>query len=157
MARAGNPALLGWTEVAQPAFGYGWDAFERLRREMDGLLGRAVERAPAHGVHPPVDLYESSDGFVLTAELPGLTLKDIELTIEANRLTLRGERRIAYPDDGKTSLHRRERQTGTFRRTVALPAMVDGEKVEASYRDGVLIVKLPKADAYRSRRIEVRA
>ncbi len=155
MARVGNPGLLGWAEVAHPG---GWDAFERLRREMDGLLGRAIQgETPSQGVHPAVDLYETSDDFVLTAELPGLALKDIELTIEANRLTLRGERKIAYPDDGKTSLHRRERQSGRFRRTVALPAMVDAEKVEASYRDGVLIVKLPKAGAYRSRRIEVRA
>ena len=124
-----------------------------------GHLGFALyqsDTAP-RGVYPPVGLYEWSDGFVLTAELPGLTLKDIELSIEANRLTLRGERKIAYPDDGKTSLHRRERQAGTFRRTVALPALVDGEKVEASYRDGVLVVKLPLAASHRSRRIEVRA
>ena len=70
MTRAGNPGLMGWAEVAHPTLGYGWDAVERLRREMDGFLGRALKaETPSHGVHPAVDLYESSDGFVLTAEL----------------------------------------------------------------------------------------
>lgn len=151
-------ARLSWTGLAHPWSGQRWDAFESLRREVDQLFARAGE-APrgSHGVHPPVNLYESADGFVLTAELPGMKLADIELAVEGNRLTIRGERKISYPDDGRTNLHRRERQAGQFRRAVELPVAIDSEKVEASYRNGVLLVKLPKPAAHRPRRIEVQA
>jgi len=146
-------ARLSWTGLAHPLSGR--DAFEHLRREVD-LFARVGPEAP-HGVHPPVNLYESADGFVLTAELPGMKLADIELAVHGNRLTIRGERKISYPDDGRTNLHRRERQAGQFRRAVELPVAIDSEKVEASYRSGVLLVKLPKPASQRPRRIEVQA
>ena len=105
------------------------------------------------GVQPPVNLYETSEGYVLTAELPGLRVEDIEITVERDRLTLRGERRIEHPADA--SVHRLERSGGAFRRTVQLPVEVDGEKVEATYRNGVLSVRIPKAPEHRPRRISV--
>ena len=153
-------AQLTWTRFAHPWSGETWDAFEGLRRGVDELFARAGHEGlfrSAHGVHPPVNLYENADGFVLTAELPGLKLEEIELAVHGNRLSIRGERKISYPDDGRTSLHRRERQVGRFRRAVELPAAIDSEKVEASYRNGVLLVRLPKSAAHRPRRIEVQA
>ena len=149
-------AQLTWTRLAHPWAGETWDAFENLRRGVDQLFTRAGA-SRAQGVHPPVNLYEYAEGFVLTAELPGMKLEDIELAVQGNRLSIRGERKISYPDDGRTSLHRRERQVGRFRRAVELPAAIDSEKVEASYRNGVLLVKLPKSAAHRTRRIEVQA
>lgn len=149
-------ARLSWTGLAHPLSGQRWDAFEHLRREVDQLFARVGPDAP-HGVHPLVNLYESAEGFVLTAELPGMKLADIELAVHGNRLTIRGERKISYPDDGHTNLHRRERQAGQFRRAVELPVAIDSEKVEASYRNGVLLVKLPKPASHRPRRIEVQA
>ena len=68
------------------------------------------------GAHPPVNLYETADDYVLTAELPGSSAADIDLTIERNRVTLRGERKIEHPSDA--SLHRVERRGGRFRRTI---------------------------------------
>jgi HSP20 family protein len=153
-------ARLSWTGFAHPWSGGSWDAFENLRREVDQLFTRVSHEAPArasYGVHPLVNLFESADGFVLTAELPGMKLEEIELAVQGNRLSIRGERKISYPDDGRTNLHRRERQAGQFRRAVELPVAIDSEKVEASYRNGVLLVKLPKSAAHRPRRIEVRA
>ncbi len=154
-------ARLSWTGLAHPWSGQRWDAFENLRREVDQLFARAGHEndgplAGPHGVYPAVNLYENADGFVLTAELPGMKLEDIELAVQGNRLTVRGERKISYPDDGHTNLHRRERPTGHFRRAVELPVAIDSEKVEASYRNGVLLVKLPKHAAHRPRRIEVK-
>jgi HSP20 family protein len=150
-------AQLTWTRLAHPWSGETWDAFENLRRGVDQLFARAGAPQSTQGVHPLVNLYENAEGFVLTAELPGMKLEDIELAVQGNRLSIRGERKISYPDDGRTNLHRRERQVGQFRRALELPVAIDSEKVEASYRNGVLLVKLPKSAAQRTRRIEVQA
>jgi HSP20 family protein len=92
---------------------------------------------------------------VLTAELPGLRGEEIELTLEHDRLTLSGERRIEHPKDA--SVHRVERRGGSFRRAIQLPKEVDGEKVEAIYRNGVLRVRIPKSPEHQPRRITVGA
>jgi HSP20 family protein len=106
---------------------------------------------------PPVNLYESADGYVLTAEIPGVKSDDVEVSVEEERITIGGKRAIEYPSDGSTSLHRRERQAGVFRRTFNLPEPADPEKTEAICRHGVLMVRLPKAEAHQPRRISVRA
>ena len=127
-----------------------------LRRRMEEFFGNVGgERASMarSGVHPPVNLYETTDGYVVTAELPGLRVDDIDITVERDRLTLRGERRIEHPADA--SLHRVERRGGAFRRTIQLPLEVDGEKVEAVYRNGVLTLRIPKAPEHQPRRIAV--
>ena len=95
----------------------------------------------------------SPDGYVVTAELPGLRVDDIEITVERDRLTLRGERRIEHPEDA--SLHRVERQAGGFRRTIELPVDVDADKAQAVYRNGVLMLQIPKAAAHQPRQIAV--
>jgi len=114
--------------------------------------GRAVRRS---GVYPPVNLYETVDAYILTAELPGLRPGDIEISIENNRLTLRGERRIEHTGDA--GIHRSERQSGRFRRAFELPVEVDPDKAEASQRHGVLMVRVPKAERHRPRRISVKS
>ena len=127
-----------------------------LRRRIEELFDRVGEGSAGvarAGVHPPVNLYETGDSYVLTAELPGLRVEDVEITVERDRLTLRGERRIEHPQDA--SLHRVERRAGAFRRTLQLPVEVDGEKVEAVYRNGVLTLRLPKAPEHQPRRITV--
>jgi HSP20 family protein len=146
--------------MAQNWFSSPWSSdpypsFEQLRREMEDLFDRAGTRPTRRaGAFPPVNLYETVDDYVLTAELPGVGAKDIDLSIERNRVTLRGERRIEHPSD--SSLHRVERQGGRFRRTIELPAEVDGAKAEAAHRNGVLVLRLPKAAAHKPRKIEVK-
>jgi HSP20 family protein len=135
--------------------------FGELRRRMDELFDRfpggrtPAQRGPVSGVFPPVNLYEAGDGFVLTAEVPGLRAEDIDVSVEANRVTLRGERKVEYPQDA--SPHRVERRAGAFRRTVQLPVELDGDKVEAIYRNGVLTLRIPKAPEHQPRRISVKA
>jgi HSP20 family protein len=148
---------MAWTRLFDPLPGDPRADFGRLRREMEDAFGRlaGVPRLARGIPFPPVNLYETSDGFVLSAELPGLQPKDVDVSIEGNRVTLRGERRIEVPDDPPTSVHRRERPSGIFRRTVELPAQVDSEKAQAVYKNGVLWLRIPKAAEAQPRRITV--
>ena len=141
-----------------PWSGDAWNPFDELRRSMDALFeryGGPAGRSANAGVFPPVNLYETPDGFVLTAELPGLRAEDIQVSVEGKRITLRGERKIEYPVDAETSIHRLERSSGVFRRTFELPVAVDTDKIEAAHRDGVLLVRVPKAAEHQPRQIAV--
>jgi HSP20 family protein len=133
-----------------------WMSLDQLRRGMDQVLQRAgASTARRGGVFPPVNLYETADGYVLTAELPGVRAEDLEISIEHNRVTLGGQRSIERPQDA--SVHRAERASGSFRRTVELPAEVDPDKAEASHRNGVLMLRISKAEKHQPRRIAVKA
>jgi HSP20 family protein len=103
---------------------------------------------------PPVDIYETDDALVLTADLPGVSKDEVSIEIHQNTLMLRGERHpeAAVKDE---HYHRRERTYGPFQRSFVLPAMVDQEKVQANYRDGVLELRLPKSEAAKPKRIAI--
>jgi HSP20 family protein len=107
----------------------------------------------APGWTPPVDLYETANEFVLTAELPGLPRDQIEINVEDSRVTIRGER--ATGQMPCEQYHRVERGHGRFSRAFALPEAVDVERVSADLRDGILTVTLPKAADRGTRRIAV--
>jgi HSP20 family protein len=135
-----------------------WSAFDQLRRELGDVFGgfspEGVQLARSQAF-PPVNLYETDDAWVLMAELPGLRAEDIDVAVEEDRITLRGERKIDASDRPGVSVHRRERQAGSFRRTVRLPQAPEAEKVEAAYRHGVLQVRLPKPARARARQITI--
>ncbi len=135
-----------------------WAALDQLQLDMAQAFDRLGTTAvPARGTpFPPVNLYETAEGYVLTAEIPGVESGDLEVSVEDERVTIGGKRAIAYPSDGTTSLHRRERQSGVFRRTFNLPEPTDPEKAEAVTRHGVLMVRLPKAEVHQPRRVSVR-
>ena len=142
--------------LSEPWSGGPWLSFDQLRRGMDELFERADARSARRGAgFPPVNLYETAEGFVLTAELPGLGASDIEIAIERNRVTLGGQRTVERPGDA--SIHRAERASGSFRRTVELPAEVDADKAEATHRNGVLMLRIPKEEKHLPRRISVKA
>jgi HSP20 family protein len=129
--------------------------FGRLRREFDNAFDRLGAKGSAfrRGPFPAVNLYETADGYVLTAEIPGSSRNDLDVSVEGSRVTLSGKRSIELPEGA--SVHRRERAEGSFRRTVELPAPLDPEKAEAIYRNGVLRVRVPKAASHQPRRIGV--
>lgn len=136
----------------------GWDPFRELQRE----VGRIIESfdplqvARRVEVFPPMNLYDAGDRYVLTAQLPGLTSGDIELTITGETLTMRGERK--RPEGIKDESYRRqERPMGRWSRTVTLPDRVDNEQVSASFAGGILTISLPKAAEARPRHIAVTA
>jgi len=133
---------------------------DQLRQEMDAVLNRFGGGSPSsswRGVFPAVNLYETADGYVLRAELPGIESRDINVSLERSTVTIQGERTIDYENQEGVSLHRRERQVGRFRRAVELPALIDAEKVEAVHQNGVLLLRLPKSPEDQPRQISVQA
>ncbi|MBA2354497.1 MAG: Hsp20/alpha crystallin family protein [Acidobacteria bacterium] len=104
---------------------------------------------------PPVDIYESADQqVVLKAELPGVSREDIDLRVENNTLTLRGERR-RDSEVKDEQFHRVERSYGAFSRSFALPSRIDAEQVRADFKDGVLTITLPTKAEAKPRQIAV--
>ena len=103
---------------------------------------------------PSVDILEKDGSFIVRAELPGMTEKDIELKLEGNTLTLKGERKMEKADD-KTNYHRVESFYGSFTRSFRLPDTVDAEKISADYRNGVLTITIPQKPEVRPREIPV--
>ena len=104
---------------------------------------------------PPVDIYENgNDEIVLKAELPGLQREDIDLRVENNTLTLRGERK-RDTEIKQEQYHRVERSYGAFSRSFSLPSRIDTENVRAEFKEGVLSIKLPVKAEAKPRQIEV--
>lgn len=103
---------------------------------------------------PSVDILEKDGNLILRAELPGMTEKDIDLKIEGNTLTLKGERKMEN-EDKKSDYHRVESFYGSFSRSFRLPDTVDYEKIDAKYKNGVLTVTLPQKPEVKPREIPV--
>lgn len=134
--------------------------FGDLRREIDRLFEDfnfpfASAQASGSGTFPAVNLWEDQDHLFVEAEVPGMSMSDLDVTVIGNELSIRGQRKDA--ERGQATFHRRERGTGSFARFVTLPVAVESAKVEAVLRDGVLTITLPKAAEAKPRRIEVKA
>jgi HSP20 family protein len=127
-----------------------------MNRLFDSFFGRpsqvggAMERVWA----PAADMYETKDEVVVTADLPGLNEKDIHLSITGDMMALRGERQWNH-EVKQESHYRGERWFGKFERTLPLPIPVQADKVKASYRDGVLTVRLPKTEEIKPKEIKI--
>jgi HSP20 family protein len=123
---------------------------DRLNRMFDAAF--SGEPLAGGAWVPAIDIYETADkDVVVKAELPDLKREDIKVTFENNVLTIEGERKFASEEQ----YHRRERSYGAFRRSFTLPTTVDAAKVEATYQDGLLTVKLPRREESRPRQIQV--
>ena len=142
-----------------------WEAFRDLlglRERMNRLfeesargLGRGQEEDWVMGAWAPaVDIYEKGTDVVLKAELPGLDPKDVDIRIENNVLTLKGERKIE-DEIKQENYHRVERSYGSFTRSFTLPSTVDTTNVKADYKDGVLRITLPKREEAKPKQIQV--
>jgi HSP20 family protein len=101
-------------------------------------------------------MYEGDEAFTLKAELPGFSKDDVQVEIKDNRLTLKGERK-RETDVKEAQYHRVERVYGAFQRSIKLPAVVDAEKAEAIFKDGVLKLTLPKAEKAKPKQISITA
>jgi HSP20 family protein len=119
---------------------------DRLNRMFEDFVGSSRAWTPA------VDIYETKDReYVIKAELPEMKREDIHVTFENTVLTLTGERKAEFEGD----YHRNERFYGRFSRSFTLPATVDGNRINASYKDGVLTVRVPQREEAKPRQIEV--
>jgi len=128
---------------------------ERLSRILDGFYARPQEDFARSAWVPAVDIYSNGDHeLVLKAELPDMKEEEIDLTVEDNTLTLRGERKFDA-EVTEDQFHRIERSYGSFARTFALPPTVDAGKVSAQYKAGVLTVRLPLREEAKPKQIKV--
>jgi HSP20 family protein len=145
-----------------------WDPFQDLRSTQEERARIQLDRLFAHalGLHtqqasgrssawaPALDIAEGKDAYLVTVELPGVKLDDLEITLEDGLLTIQGERHFAH-DSSEEQFHRVERSSGAFRRSITLPAHVMADAVEASIEDGVLRILVPKAEEAKPTRIQV--
>jgi HSP20 family protein len=130
----------------------------RLQSEMSRLFGGVVGSRPflgGVGVFPPLNVSEDADNIFVRAELPGVSPNEIDIMVEGNTLTLRGERKLPEAEK-EVSYHRRERDAGRFSRSLTLPTRIEADKVEASFKNGVLTIRLPKAAEARPKQIAVK-
>ena len=138
-----------------------WDPFRELvdmRGTMDRLFyrpWRLVNVDAGQGFFA-VDLYETDDEVVVTASLPGVKPDDLQISVTGDTLTVKGETKEDR-EEKQPSYYRKERRYGTFRRTLTLPVEVDADNAEATFEDGVLNLRLPKAPELRSKTIEVKS
>jgi len=131
---------------------------DRLKREMDRIFADVMGRGPGalgSGVFPALNVYEVSDKIVVQAELPGFKGEDIEISVERETLSLRGERKAEEMEN--VSYHRRERRTGRFQKSLTLPYEINVDGVEAHFKDGVLKLTLPKAEHAKPKKISIKA
>jgi len=126
----------------------------RWSRDLDAFFGAGWGNGEGASLKPTVDIEERDDRFVITADLPGVEEKKIELTVENGVLTIAAHREESK-EEKKEGAILRERSYGSFRRSFQLGREVDSEKIEASYKNGVLSVALPKAETVKPRQIPV--
>ncbi len=134
-----------------------WREMDRLQREMNRLFEdyspMRLRTAPSY---PALNVWSNEDGLLVTAEVPGVNSEDIEVSVIGDTLTLSGARK---PDELKEGAryHRQERGYGKFSRTLQLPYPVSVDKIEASFKDGVLSIRLPRAEEDKPRKITVKS
>ncbi len=129
--------------------------FPATFRNFEDALARMLnEPRGARPWSPSVDIFETENELVLKADLPDVKSEDIEVRVENQTLTLKGERKF-NKDEGTGGYHRIERNYGTFVRTFTVPSTVDPEKVAAEYKNGVLTVRLPKKEAAKPRQVKI--
>jgi HSP20 family protein len=130
------------------------DRMNRLFNDSYGSRGGDESLLNRGAWTPAVDIYEVDGALVLKAELPDVNRDDIDVHVENNTLTLRGERKVDQ-EIKQENFHRVERAYGTFVRQFSLPATVDGAKISADYRNGVLTVTLPVREEAKPRSIKI--
>lgn len=146
-----------WKWGSPPGFGNTFQEVERLHNEMNRLWERVsgARTAPdTRPVFPPVIVSEDDDYYYVRAEMPGVEAKQLDLSVVNDQLILRGERKTAQEGE-KINYHRREREEGIFRRVIALPSRVNNERVEARTKNGILTIKLAKAEEVKPRPVEI--
>jgi len=132
-----------------------FEALLALQRALDSRIssdwmGRSTA---AIGSFPPINIFQKGDDFVAVVELPGVDKNDLEIEAKENTIRLRGKRTISYGD--QASVHRRERIAGVFDRTLSVPIRIEPDRIKAEYRDGLLALFIPRAEADKPRSIKL--
>lgn len=151
-------ALLQWRETFEP-FGNLRELQDRVSRLFDGGVGVGVGGEALFGAErgtstfPPLDIRHDAESVYVIAEVPGVALETLDLSITGESLSIKGERK--QPEVKEDAFHRRERPWGHFNRLVSLPDRVDADRIQATLKDGILRITLPKAESAKPRTIKV--
>jgi HSP20 family protein len=119
------------------------------RLESDWLRGGTA----GTGAFPPINVFQQGDNLVAILELPGVSKSDLDIQAKDNMIRVSGKKAISYAEGA--SLHRRERRSGTFDRTLTVPMKIDANGIKAEYRDGVLALFIPRAESDKPRSISI--
>src|SRR3954447_13098346 len=132
-------------------------ALLRMQRELErnvasGWLG---DTTAAAGAFPPINIFRQDHDLVAIIELPGLDKESIDVQAKEDTIRIRGTKDVNYGED--VSLHRRERITGSFDRTITVPIRMEADRIKAEYRDGILALFIPRAESDKPRTIQITA
>ena len=119
------------------------------RLESDWLRGATA----GTGAFPPINVFQQGDSLVAIIELAGINKSELEIQAKDSTIRISGKKNVGYPE--KVSLHRRERLSGTFDRTLTVPIQIDADRIKAEYRDGVLALFIPRAESDKPRSISI--
>lgn len=134
-----------------------WQEMDQLQREMNRLFDATSKgRVLNSPSYPAINIWANEDGQLISAEMPGVHPDDLSIDVTGDALSISGERK---PDNisKDARYHRRERTYGTFSRTIQLPFIVDTNKVEAGFKNGVLLISLPRAEADKPKKINIKS
>src|SRR5262245_46970713 len=148
-------------QQAQTGWGGESSELDRIRSEINRIFEAPLDFLASstsffEGWEPTMDIYEDKDRITVKAELPGMRKEDIEVSLHGNTLVLSGERKHEE-QSGKGETYRAERWFGRFQRSITLPQPADTNNIQASYRDGVLTITLPKSEESKPKQIQVKS
>jgi len=132
-----------------------FDTLLELQRSLEGTLSSdwLQDLTTSRGPFPPINVFKQGDDVLAIIELPGLSKSDLQIEAKENSIRVFGKKAVAYPEEA--SLHRRERVSGDFDRTLSFPVQIDPDRIKAEYRDGILALFLPRAESDKPRNIQI--
>jgi HSP20 family protein len=138
-----------------PAFTDPFEALLDLQRALEARFASnwLQDATASRGPFPPINVFQQGDDILAIIELPGIDKNDLQVQAKENTIRLSGMKAVNYPEG--VSIHRRERISGEFDRTLSLPVQVDPDGIKAEYKDGILALLLPRAERDRPRSIKI--
>jgi HSP20 family protein len=132
-----------------------FDTLLELQRSLEGTLssGWLQDLTTSRGPFPPINVFQQGDDILAIIELPGVSKSDLQIQAKDNSIRIFGKKAVAYPEEA--SLHRRERVSGDFDRTLSFPVQIEPDGIKAEYRDGILALSLPRSESDKPRNIKI--
>ena len=140
--------VMGYADPFETLFAFQRALENRLSSDWLGTTTAAM------GAYPPVNVFQQGDDLVAIVELPGVNKEDLNIQAKENTIRIAGQKTIEYPEN--VSLHRRERLSGVFDRTLVVPMQIDPDRIKAEYNDGLLALFIPRAERDKPRTIEIK-
>ena len=132
-----------------------FDTLLELQRSLEGTLSSdwLQNLTTSRGPFPPINVFKQGDDILAIIELPGVSKSDLQIQAKENSIRIFGKKAVDYPEEA--SLHRRERVSGDFDRTLSFPVQIEPDGIKAEYRDGILALFLPRAESDKPRNIQI--